>query len=49
MSVKRHVSEEYLRAVSQELKDVSKTARRIGYTRAGTYRALYRFGIRRKK
>lgn len=47
-ATKRKVSENRLRELWQELKDVSKVARRIGYTRVGTYRALYRFGIRRK-
>jgi hypothetical protein len=45
---KRKVSEQYLRELWQELKNMSAVARRIGYTKVGTYRAMYRLGIRRK-
>jgi hypothetical protein len=48
ISAKRKVSKEYATRLWQELKSVTKIARRISYTNTGTYRMLYRFGIRQK-
>jgi hypothetical protein len=48
MPRKRIVSDEYITRVYRQLKTVRKTARRIGYTEAGTYRALYRLGLRKQ-
>jgi hypothetical protein len=49
ISKKRKVSEQHLRELWQEFQSVSIISRRIGYTKVGTYRALYRFGIRKQK
>jgi hypothetical protein len=43
--VKRHASAARLRKLWKELKSVSKVARRISYSVAGTYRALGRVGL----
>jgi hypothetical protein len=44
--MKRKASDARIRKTWRKLKDVNKVARRIGYTRTGTFRALVRLGIK---
>jgi hypothetical protein len=44
--MKRKASDARIRKAWRKLKNVAAVARRIGYSHAGTYRALHRLGIK---